>query len=67
MFPLFIMLKILQVKKFPIWDIFQLDGWLNWTRILLKNKKVIQIAGNKITSKATLFEIEQKIQKGEQK
>ena len=39
-------MKIHQVKKFPIYDIFTGNGWLNWTRILIdKSKKITTIAG----------------------
>lgn len=41
-------MKILQVKKFPIYDIFEGDGWEMWSRYLLKNGKFIYIAGNKL-------------------
>lgn len=43
-------MKILQVKKFPIYDIFIGNGWLNWTRILIdKSKKVTIIAGEQLS------------------
>lgn len=38
-------LKILRVKKFPLYDVFQGEGWDGWTRILLKGNKAILIAG----------------------
>ncbi len=37
--------KILQVKKFPIYDIFTGQGWLNWTRILVQPGKTTVLAG----------------------
>jgi len=41
------MIKVLQVKKFPIFDVFTGDGWLNWTRILIQPNKTTVIAGDK--------------------
>lgn len=52
-----VQLKILQVKKFPIWDIFVEDGWLNWSRYLFKKDKLIYLAGNKLVSKSLLQQI----------
>ena len=37
---------VLQVKKYPIFDVFTGEGWENWTRIMLKNNKIIHVAGN---------------------
>ena len=46
-------MKILRVKKFPLYDIFVGKGWLNWTRILFnsKNNSVKVIAGDPLRIK----------------
>lgn len=38
-----------QVKKFPIFDVFQGEGWENWSRILLKANKAVLIGGQPLT------------------
>jgi hypothetical protein len=53
-------MKILQVKKFPIYDIFTDLGWLNWTRILIdKNKKISVIAGEPIKTDLSPQQLQQ--------
>lgn len=50
-------MKILQVKKFPIYDVFLDEGWTNWSRYLLKKGKLIYISGVKILDRAILTSI----------
>jgi hypothetical protein len=38
-------MKILQVKRTPIYDVFIGDGWHSWTRILLRNSIVKVLSG----------------------
>jgi len=54
-------MKILQLKKFPIFDVFLNDGWLEWSRYLFKKSKLIHLAGNKISNKQTLHELNKEI------
>lgn len=42
-------LKILRVKKFPLYDVFQGEGWDGWTRILIKGTKAILVAGQHLS------------------
>jgi len=48
-------MKILRVKKTPLYDVFkdptpdQDTGWLNWTRVLLKPNKIVYNTGNPLT------------------
>ena len=41
-------MKILQVKKLPIFDIFLSEGWTHWTRVLLKKDHLIHLAGDRL-------------------
>lgn len=50
-------MKILQVKKFPLYDIFQDEGWYAWSRYLLKKGKLIYVGGAKILDRAILSQI----------
>lgn len=54
-------MKILQVKKFPIYDVFDGDGWTNWSRYLFKKGKLIYLSGLKLTSKSILNQIANQI------
>jgi hypothetical protein len=38
-------MKILQVKKSPIYDIFMGEGWHNWSRIILQKEGLKIIGG----------------------
>jgi hypothetical protein len=39
-------MRVYQVKRFPIYDIFTGDGWENWSRVLVsKDKRVTTLAG----------------------
>jgi hypothetical protein len=42
-------LKVLRVKKFPLYDVFQGEGWEQWSRILMKGSKAILIAGEHLS------------------
>ena len=42
-------LKVLRVKKFPLYDVFQGEGWEKWSRILLKGTKAVLIAGEHLS------------------
>ena len=39
------MLKILRIKKFPLYDIFQGEGWENWSRYLFIKGHLKLISG----------------------
>ena len=41
-------MKILRVKKFPLYDVFQGEGWDNWSRVLIKqatSPRAVLVAG----------------------
>jgi len=38
-------MKVLRVKKFPIFDVFFGEGWEDWTRVLLKGTHLIYLGG----------------------
>jgi hypothetical protein len=42
-------LKVLRVKKFPLYDVFQGEGWENWSRVLMKGTKAVLIAGSHLS------------------
>jgi len=42
-------IKVLRVKKFPLYDLFQGEGWENWSRVLIKGNKAILVAGAHLT------------------
>jgi hypothetical protein len=44
-------MKVLQVKRFPIYDIFQDEGWSNWTRIRVVQGRILHVAGEHIPIK----------------
>ncbi len=50
-------MKILKVKTHPLFDVFLGDGWLNWSRYLIKKGKLIYIGGTKLVDKQTLASI----------
>ncbi len=50
-------MKILKVKTHPLFDIFTGDGWLNWSRYLIKKGKLIYIGGTKIIDKQVLANV----------
>jgi len=52
------MIKVLQVKKFPIFDIFTGIGWLNWTRILLQKDKITTLNGQVIKKELTTVTVQ---------
>lgn len=43
------MLKILAGKRNQFFDVFQGDGWKNWSRYVLKDNKLTHLTGNKLT------------------
>lgn len=55
-------MKVLQVKNFPIWDIFEGEGWENWSRYLYKKGKLIYISGVKLVDKTQLNKLVKTIQ-----
>jgi hypothetical protein len=59
-------MKILQVKKFPIFDIFTGEGWENWSRYLIKKNKIIYIAGIKLSDKQSVTQLTKTIQNATQ-
>jgi hypothetical protein len=40
------MTKILRVKKLPIYDVFEGEGWFNWTRVAVRSNKLKVVGGN---------------------
>lgn len=42
-------MKILQVKKFPLYDVFLYDGWTNWSRVKVQDGSITVIAGAALT------------------
>lgn len=65
-------MKILQVKKFPIYDIFVGEGWDNWTRILYNNEtQTLKVNAGRILSigerKKIIKRINQQIQEKQTK
>lgn len=52
-------MKVLQVKKFPIFDIFQGEGWDNWTRVRIVKGRIVHVAGEHIPIK-TLYSVLEK-------
>ena len=42
-------MKVLQVKKTPIYDVFIGEGWYNWTRVLLRNDVVKVLSGSPLS------------------
>jgi hypothetical protein len=42
-------MKILQVKKTPLYDVFTGGGWKNHTRVFVKDGHVLYKAGTKLT------------------
>ena len=38
-------MKILQVKKLPIYDLFQGQGWETWTRVVMNDKHLPKVIG----------------------
>ena len=55
-------MKILRVKKLPIYDIFLGEGWYNWTRVMhdVKNSRLKMVAGENLGS-FTKIEVERKL------
>lgn len=45
-------IRVLRLKKYPIWDIFIGNGWKNWSRVL-KDKfgKYHVLSGNELNQK----------------
>lgn len=41
-------MKILRVKKLPIYDVFYGDGWLNWTRVIKHHDNLKVLGGNQL-------------------
>ena len=44
------MCKVLQVKKFPIYDVFLGDGWKEWSRVKFVNGNITVIEGAPLNS-----------------
>jgi hypothetical protein len=38
-------MKILRVKKSPVYDVFTGEGWFNWTRIIVQSSGLKIIGG----------------------
>lgn len=44
-------MKILRVKRLPLFDVFTGEGWLNWTRIVKNdNGNLKVISGNQLNA-----------------
>lgn len=39
------MMKVLQVKKLPVYDVFLGEGWRNWTRVQVLPGSITVTAG----------------------
>jgi len=52
-------MKILQVKRLPIYDIFLDDGWNHWTRVLLKKDHLIHLNGDRLNGTTTRDALQQ--------
>ena len=53
-------IKALQVKRFPIYDIFFGSGWEGWSRVLIERKnKAIVLGGNQLPHHQLSLLIEQ--------
>ena len=57
-------MKILRVKKLPLYDVFTGDGWYNWSRIVKNNDTLKIISGNQLSS-AEKFYIQQYVKEQE--
>lgn len=44
------MMKILRVKKFPLFDVFTGEGWDHWSRVVKQGDNVKVIAGEQLNS-----------------
>jgi hypothetical protein len=38
-------MKVLRVKKFPLFDIFFGEGWENWTRVQVNKDRSMKVVG----------------------
>jgi hypothetical protein len=54
-------LKIKRIPTTPIVDVFQGEGWENWTRLLYKNSILIPLQGE-VLSKEQLSEVTKQVQ-----
>ena len=43
-------MKILRVKKLPLYDVFIGEGWLNWTRVVKQGEALKVIGGNQLSA-----------------
>ena len=57
-------MKILQVKRLPIYDIFLEDGWNHWTRVLLKKDHLIHLNGDRLNGTITRDALQQLVRTG---
>jgi hypothetical protein len=54
-------LKIKRIPTTPIVDVFQGEGWENWTRLLFKNNTLIPLQGE-VLSKEQLKTVHEQVQ-----
>jgi hypothetical protein len=43
-------MKILRVKKTPLFDVFVDEGWYNWSRVVLSGNSLKVIGGEALTT-----------------
>ena len=43
-------MKILRIKKLPIFDVFVGEGWYNWSRIIYQHKSIKLLDGEKLSA-----------------
>lgn len=43
-------MKILRVKKFPLYDVFTGEGWDHWSRVVRQGDNVKVIAGEQLNA-----------------
>lgn len=54
-------MKVLRVKKFPLYDVFTGEGWYNWSRVLVRDTPRV-VAGEQLPQ-VRLNEVAQEIKK----
>lgn len=54
-------MKVLRVKKFPLFDIFLGLGWKNWTRVQVEKDKSMKIVGGAELSKSEKIKVSAQI------
>jgi hypothetical protein len=58
-------MKILRVKKLPLYDVFTGEGWYNWSRVVKQNDQLKVISGNQLSA-TEKFYINQFVKEQEQ-